>query len=295
MSFSSLWARTWDGREVLTRAPFQRPSPGDTGLILAVEVPGYSADRPYRTGKNWYIRDANRSREIGRSELLRLVASGDSYYDEQPVAGTSIGDIDIDAFRSFFAMAYSGMSFADDHARALLALKCLDRSGAATVAGILLFAKEPSRWLPDARVSVVRVKGVAFTTDFLDKTECEGRLLDQFDAAFRCLRGNSGSSSASRVRPPHDPADSDDRTPWEQEAGSPKDRETQSSDQAQFIGACGLKLDELCGQAGRPSRLNPRPQRCALPSGSVRDGCEWRRPGVPWARYRRVAVFPLGS
>jgi len=158
--------------------------------ILVVEVPEFGPDRPYREAKGaYYVRDGNRSREATRDELVRLLQSVDHHLDEQPVEGATRADLDEVAVRDFLTLAYRGLESSGDPLRYLPPLRCLDeRTGVPTVAGLLFFGREPARWLPDARISAARLPGTAFGTQFLDRKEFAGRLLEQLDGVLAFLR-----------------------------------------------------------------------------------------------------------
>lgn len=155
--------------------------------ILLVEVPALSPDRPYRAGHVYYIRDANRSREATRDELIRLLQSADYHFDEQPVEGTTAGDLDREAARRFISDAYEGVREDGDVDRYLRQLRCLDEEDRLTVVGVLFFAKDVTRWLPDARISAVRFAGTTMSGDFADRREIQGRLPDQITEAIAFL------------------------------------------------------------------------------------------------------------
>jgi ATP-dependent DNA helicase RecG len=158
--------------------------------LLLVEVPAYSTSRPHRAGSVFYVRDANRSREASREELIRLLQSTDYHFDEQPVTGATPEDLDRDAVREFIASAYRMRPAEDNLTQYLLALKCIDRKGVPTVSGLLFFGREPTRWLLDARVSAVRISGTQISRNFLDRQEFEGRLLEQLEQASAFILRN---------------------------------------------------------------------------------------------------------
>lgn len=155
--------------------------------ILLVEVPALSPDRPYRAGHVYYIRDANRSREATRDELIRLLQSADYHFDEQPVEGTTAGDLDRESARRFISDVYEGVREDGDVDRYLRQLLCLDEEDRLTVVGVLFFAKDVTRWLPDARISAVRFAGTTMSGDFADRREIQGRLPDQISEAIAFL------------------------------------------------------------------------------------------------------------
>src|SRR5689334_11401466 len=65
--------------------------------ILVVEVPAFSPSRPHRANSVYYARDGNQSRVANREELIRLIQSTDYHFDEQPVTGATLEDLDLDA------------------------------------------------------------------------------------------------------------------------------------------------------------------------------------------------------
>lgn len=162
--------------------------------LLVIEVPAFSVDRPYRAGSAYYIRDATRSREAKREELIRLLESAGAHFDEQPVSGATLEELERGSVQKFLAAAYDP-SAATEHARYLRALKCVDESGTPTVAGVLFFAKDPGQWLPDARVSAVRFPGRAITSEFADRRELAGRLPDQLEGAIGFLERHVAAPS----------------------------------------------------------------------------------------------------
>ncbi|HEX8438818.1 ATP-binding protein [Archangium sp.] len=158
--------------------------------VLVVEVPRFSPDRPYHAGGKYYVRDSNQSREARREELIRLLQSADYHFDEQPVEGARLEDLEPGAARAFLASIYDEPDLESVWLRLLERLQCLDRTGTPTVTGMLLFGREPQRWLRDARISAVRFPGREVTSDFADRQELEGPLLGQIDAAASFLKRN---------------------------------------------------------------------------------------------------------
>ncbi|RKH06863.1 hypothetical protein D7Y13_21865 [Corallococcus praedator] len=163
--------------------------------LLQVEIPAFSPSRPHRAGKVYYVRDGNRSREAKREELVRMLQSTDAHFDEQEVTGATVEDLDTEAVRAFFANVSPRQVPEQNIGPHLTALKCMERTGVPTVAGILMFGKEPTRWLLDARISAVRVKGTTVSSTFLDRQEMEGRLLDQIEQASAFIQRNIAAPS----------------------------------------------------------------------------------------------------
>jgi ATP-dependent DNA helicase RecG len=159
----------------------------DGQIVLVVSVPGFHPQRPFRARQIYYVRDASTSRVATREELERILQSPSFHFDEQPISGATTEDLDQVAIDRFLAEAYSPAVRDEAKGRYLTALKCIDSGGVPTVAGILMFGKEVGRWLPDARVSAVRLPGTALSGTFLDKTEIDGSLIDQADLAMAFL------------------------------------------------------------------------------------------------------------
>ena len=168
-------------------------------LVLVIEIPGFGPDRPYLVGGVFYVRQGNETRQGSRDELLSIAQSFDYHFDEQPVVGASIGDLDHGAVDRLFSDAYGfdplGNRADDERARLLKALNCLSDDEVPTVSGILMFGDDPQRWLPDARVSAVHIAGTEMTSEFADRREATGRLSEQFQAALEFLGKHIASPS----------------------------------------------------------------------------------------------------
>lgn len=170
----------------------------DGKLLLVVEVPASSPDRPYRADHIFYIRDASMTREATREEMLRLLQSQNVYHDESTVDGARLDDLDIEAIDGYLRALYEpGAITRREHY--LRSLKCLDPGGAPTVAGLLLFGRDPQRWIPDARISAVRFAGTAMSGELADRKEIGGTLLQQLDHASMFLPAPAGISGFERV------------------------------------------------------------------------------------------------
>lgn len=156
-------------------------------LLLIVEVPGFAPDRSYQVDSRYYVREGSVCREARRDELARIFASTTAHFDEQPVADASREDLDALAVRSFLGEAYGATEAAANEDRYLKALKCIDDSGVPTVAGVLFLGRDPGRWLPDARISAVRMAGTELSGEFRDRKELAGRLTQQIEAAIAFL------------------------------------------------------------------------------------------------------------
>lgn len=160
----------------------------DGKLLVIVEVPAFSPDRPYRADRTFYLRDGTVCREATRAELVRMLQSQDVHFDEAAVSGATREDLDPEAIDAFLGDAYHAGAVVQK-TRYLRALKCLDDDEETpTVAGLLLFGRDPQRWLPDARISSVRFATPRPSNDLADRRELTGSLSAQIEGAIAFLR-----------------------------------------------------------------------------------------------------------
>jgi ATP-dependent DNA helicase RecG len=170
----------------------------DGKLVLVVDVPASSPDRPYRAENVFYIRDATMTREATREELLRLLQSQNVYHDESTVDGATFEDLAPEAIDGYLRPLYEPSALARRE-HYLRSLKCLDAGGAPTVAGLLLFGRAPQQWIPDARISAVRFEGTAMSSEFADRKEIGGTILQQLDLASMFLPTPAAISGFERT------------------------------------------------------------------------------------------------
>lgn len=158
-------------------------------LLLVIDVPAYSPDRPYQTDGRYFVRDASMARPATRDDLLRLLQSQHIHYDETAIEGASKDDLEPEVIDRFLRDAYGAAAVARRQ-HYLQALQCMDPGGTPTVAGVLLFSREPQRWLMDARISAVCFPGRRISGTMADKREIDGNLFQQLDAAMAFVERN---------------------------------------------------------------------------------------------------------
>lgn len=176
---------------------FQRCSPPVTVVPETVSVDGKSvlviniakgSQRPYADGAGrYYIRSGPRCRQASREELLRLFqASTDLYYDEQPLRRYDIGELDFEAVDRYLVDT-EREAMLDDVQRVLRAWRLLDNS-TPTLAGVVLFGRQPQQVLQSAGVVVGRLSGTDIGDDFLDRKDITGDLRTVISSVERFLR-----------------------------------------------------------------------------------------------------------
>jgi len=116
--------------------------------------------------------------------------------DEVPVLNTTIADLDIDAFAAYYQKIFdSSLENSDMPLESMLEnMRFIvdDVSGykRLSLAGLLLFGKNPQDYLYHARISAVRWKGNEPGEEIIDRQEILGRLPQQIEQAEAFLRRN---------------------------------------------------------------------------------------------------------
>jgi ATP-dependent DNA helicase RecG len=151
--------------------------------------------RPYCTNRGvYYIRTTSGRRRAPREQLLRLFQATESlYYDETPLPRLSLADLDLDAFERYLE-ATGQADLMLDRERLLRNWGLLSGTHP-TIAGMLLFGREPQRHLPYAQMNAARFPGTETSVEPSDRKDLTGRLLDVIDQAERFL--------ALHLRMPH--------------------------------------------------------------------------------------------
>ncbi|MDE0077271.1 MAG: putative DNA binding domain-containing protein [Caldilineaceae bacterium] len=155
------------------------------GVIeLAADIPG----KPYkaRRGRAWvtYIRAGSTSREATREEEGRLYQAARLVrYEIKPVPDTGLESLDMDRIENYYQdvlkRSLPARTDLENRWRLLLNSDLLVEAGAgvgASVAGLLLFGKNPNRRLPQAGVTAVAFPGLEKEYNTVDEERIRGPL-----------------------------------------------------------------------------------------------------------------------
>ncbi len=165
----------------------------DGKQVLAVEAPR-GPNRPYKvkTSGKFYIRAGSSSVEPTNEELVRLFQNGDLvHFEIKPVHGAGISDLNrsyIDEYFSRYRSIDDTVETEEEFGQILYNLNLTDRSNgeeAPTIAGMILFGKNPVRYLPQAGVKAACFGGVDEAADILEMKEFNGAVRDVMDGALR--------------------------------------------------------------------------------------------------------------
>lgn len=158
------------------------------GVVVLVKIAS-GRDKPYMTdGRIWIATKTGHRLVTAREEIARLFQEAKVIYAEkQLVPGSTIEDLDMDAFDAYFEAQFGELVEAQMDSRATLLEKLgLAQEEQLTVAGTLLFAKHPARRLP-----VFMVKAAVWPDIDLDDqvaTVCQaitGKLSDVYRDTLR--------------------------------------------------------------------------------------------------------------
>lgn len=170
----------------------------DGKLILLVTV-SEGISKPYsdKTGCFWIKSGADKRRITAREELQRLLQNSMLLNaDELPIHGTSIADVDRAHLGDFLERNY-GMAKADaydggtEDIPQLLTNLGLMSDGILTLAGLMLFGKNPQAYRRVDVVKCVRFAGVDVAcTEYLDSEDVTGTIADLFKGIMGFLNRN---------------------------------------------------------------------------------------------------------
>jgi ATP-dependent DNA helicase RecG len=178
----------------------------DGKTLCFVEVPPglphvYSMDGRYLT------RTGAQNRLLSAGELSALLlARGEAGFESRPVPDTTLDDLDPALVQAYleklgYPLATAGeaaaappQALSEDHewSKSLLARGCLTQTGSGPVpsyAGVLLFGRQPQRFLRNAQITLVRYAGQQMGDEFL-RHDAAGALPDQIRQAETFMTAN---------------------------------------------------------------------------------------------------------
>ncbi|MGW4941633.1 ATP-binding protein [Actinoplanes sp. NPDC004185] len=171
--------------------------------IVVAEVPPAPADRRpvYVTAQGItggsYLRGGDGDRHLTESEIAMLVAARvQPLYDREPVAGSSIEDLDDDAVRRTLRRMRTGFPKLAQSDDATVRFRLGINAAASpdsplTLAGLLAYGQFPQQFFPQLMVSVV-VYGSepSYGTRFLDNQTVRGSIPEMVETTVSVLRRN---------------------------------------------------------------------------------------------------------
>ena len=160
--------------------------------IGVITIPEDSPDKPYkaRQGNRWvtFVRRGSTTREATREEEQRLYqTSGILRYEIKPVPGSSLKDLDMERLTNYFrnirGQGCPEQEETEQWETLLLNTEIMVESrgkAISTVGGILLFGKNPNRYLPQAGISAVAYPGVEKDYGAIERDTIRGPIVARF-------------------------------------------------------------------------------------------------------------------
>jgi ATP-dependent DNA helicase RecG len=158
-------------------------------MVVVVNIPK-GDQRPYRTNRGvYFIRTASGRRHASREELLRLFQATESmFYDEVPLIRLGLEELDIEAVKRFLTQTGQAETLSEISTERLLRSWRLTTESNPTVAGIILFGRNPQQYLPFAQINAARIPGTDVANEPADRKDLTGRLLEVVEQAMRFLQ-----------------------------------------------------------------------------------------------------------
>jgi predicted HTH transcriptional regulator len=184
-----------------------------SGTVMVLTVPE-GVNKPYmdRNGAIWVKSGSDKRKATSREEIQRLFQqAGLVHADETPVAGLTMGDVDMTYFGTFFEQQFGEpLAHNSQPLPQLLTNMNLMSQGKLNVAGSLLFAKSPQFALPAFIVKAVAFVGNEIEDDrYIDSRDITGKLADVFQqtlgfiiANTRAVQGEQGFNSQGQAEIP---------------------------------------------------------------------------------------------
>ncbi|OUD12157.1 RNA-binding domain-containing protein [Thioflexithrix psekupsensis] len=166
----------------------------ENGLVLIIHIP-VGMNKPYqdKNGVFWVKNRADKRKATAREEIQRLFQmSGLLHADQSPVNGLTLADLDMDYFRAFFQRRYNESLEAQTlPLEQTISNMNLGKNGILNLTAALLFARNPSAYLP-----VFIVKAVCFPGDtiavenYQDSRDIQGKMADIFQQTLSFIQAN---------------------------------------------------------------------------------------------------------
>lgn len=167
-----------------------------SGEVVVTQVPE-GLPNVYNVRGVYLTRTGSQNRPLTTAELRQLLLDrGESGYESQPVETATLADFDPARISRYLNQV--GLPPDEDAVNALLARGCVTRRGVdglpvveplPTVAGLLLFGRNPQQFLRSAEIICVRYAGATMGDEFV-RQELDGVLVEQARQAEAFVVGN---------------------------------------------------------------------------------------------------------
>lgn len=162
----------------------------DKGIVV-VSVPK-GKDKPYQTlNHQFLVRVGSTNRVATQPELMRLFQqSGVFHYDAIGLENSSIKNINLNKIAEYFDNYQLDFAQEEYPENLLKNTDILTDDLQLSVAGSLVFALNPQKFMPDACISFAHFAGDEITEDLIDKQTVTGTLDYQIDTTLAIIKNN---------------------------------------------------------------------------------------------------------
>jgi len=166
----------------------------DDKLLIVITI-SEGVDKPYMDNKGivWVKSGSDKRHVTSKEELRRLFQSSDIVHsDEVPIQNSTVNDLDVEYFKSFYKDVYNeNVDEIDIPIDKLLINLNLARDTNLNLAGLLIFGKDPQRLKPQFLIKAVSFVGNDIAgTEFRDKEDIIGKIQDQYIRAITFINRN---------------------------------------------------------------------------------------------------------
>ncbi len=165
--------------------------------VLAIVVPRSDRVHQHRNGKILVRRGSENVALRGEALDEAWIQRERPSLDDRPVMDANLEDLDPDRVGWYLGRAVEERGLPVDHSLSLeenlTRLNAVFRDGndlVPRVAGVLLFGRDPQRFVPQSEVRLARFQG-ASSVNFIDRLECRGTLPEMIDEAERFVKRNT--------------------------------------------------------------------------------------------------------
>jgi predicted HTH transcriptional regulator len=162
-------------------------------IVMVIRVPMGTNKFYIANGKDIWVKVGTDKRRARREEIQRLLqSSGYLYADEMPVENTTVEDLDLDLFKSFYEHRMSEkLEKAEIPLEKVLSNLKLVANGKLTLAGLLVFGKMPEEKKPQFVIKAVSFFGNSPAgIEYRDSRDISGNISMIFAAARAFLINN---------------------------------------------------------------------------------------------------------
>lgn len=173
-----------DEGNILPRPPVDVRRLAVDGCEVAALLVHPSAVPPVRYDGRVWVRVGSTNRQATPEEEIRLAErrrAGDLPFDLRPVPDAGFGDLDLDRFRREYLPAAIAPDILETNGRSIeqqLEALRFSTSGQPNYAAVLIFGRDPLRWVPGAWVQFLRIAGADLGDPVKDDKRVDGTLPD---------------------------------------------------------------------------------------------------------------------